>query len=238
MTELSSVAIERLRGVGLDPKFAAALDDLVEAPESPGEFELICRWSGWPVAHRWVPGDEPCRWPDQRPSLWWPAGKTGSAVIITLGASSGLFLASVLFQPSPCGALLRRPNLPAVLRDAVPVCLPETTPGEAAEWTHNENGPDDLFGEIVSPALETVYLAIPKADPRSAAEVKTFVEELRDICVRCEVLPCLALLPHGLTWSKALGSFRGAGRAYALAGALELTRFDALTATTEGGDPP
>lgn len=86
---LSRIARKRLRSEGIDPDFAAAVEDLVEVPKAPGDFRVLCRRAGWPLDHRWSPGDDPEPWPNQALGLFWPVGK-GASVLLTLGAGSGL----------------------------------------------------------------------------------------------------------------------------------------------------
>ena len=230
---LSRIATKRLQREGIDPAVAVAVEDLSEVPKTPGDFNVFCRRAGWPLVHRWSPGDDPEPWPNQALGLFWPVGK-GASVLLTLGAGSGLAVASELFRPDENGNLHRRKGLPAVLSDVVPACLPETAPGEASEWIGEEGGAEELFGELISPELRAVYVALlPTADDPALVSL---VEHLGEICADCGVLLGIVPLPWAIPWGMSLRQIPGTERVDALAGALELARADALDRRRQEGE--
>ena len=222
---LSRFATKRLQREGIDPAVAVAVEDLSEVPKTPGDFNVFCRRAGWPLVHRWSPGDDPEPWPNQALGLFWPVGK-GASVLLTLGAGSGLAVASELFRPDENGNLHRPEGLPAVLGDVVPACLPETAPGEASEWIGEEGSAEELFGEVISPELRAIYLALLPAAEDPA--LVSLVEHLEEICDGCDVLLGRVSLPWAVSWGVSLQQVPSANRIDALAGALELARQDAL----------
>jgi hypothetical protein len=179
--------------------------------------------------------------------LWWPMGRAGSTAIVCVGAHCTLSLTSLLFAVGHDGAIYRRPNLPPVLADAVPVCLPETVVGLPAEWLREPKQPlaarpvDDLFTELVGnvPERSTVFLTLPKIDPPDP-RVESFLETFIEIGIGCELVPAPVLLPSGLTWNELLAPYPGAGKTYALAGVLDFWRHAALCMpfSPKEGDPP
>lgn len=242
MNRLSQTAVDGLRGLGIDPGLVAALE-LREVAD--GVFDIPCQnMGGQTVPHRWILNGKPQPWPaDEGPAVWWPMGRGGPTAIVVVGASSALLIASLLFRVGHDGAIYPRANLPAVLADAVPVCLPETAAGLPVEWIYHARGVEELMGELCVPERTTTFLAVPRAPaemPIPDPGIETFIDDYLATAASCELLPALALLPPGTAWPNLLSPFRGAAKTAALAGVLEYWRRMALCApvqTTEGGPP-
>lgn len=241
MTGLSTSASEHLRSIGVDLRLLAALVDAEAIMRVNDEaFTIPCeRPDGSTASYFWAVDREPTPWSgDEAPATWWPVGRNGSTAIVVVGAEDGLVLASTLFCVAE-GVIRRRPNLPGVLSDAVPVVLPETHAEIAVEWICSDMAPAQLISELVTEDFDLAFLAMVVEAPSDLLYAELPTETFIDACALVGAELGITVVPVPLPSGVRLGDaiqFRGHGRRYALAGLLEYWRLAALHPPTVEGD--
>ncbi len=245
MSELSAPTSTRMRDAGISPELVAAIG-LEEV--GPNVLEVpFKRVGGRTVVRRWsAAGDwELDPWPEgEPPSAWWPMGRDAGTVIVCLGVGSGLLLASLLFRVGRDGAIYR-PDLPPVLRGAVPLVLADACGGLLVDRTEDpQRGVEELFGELMNPDLRLVFLATPRRpsdlQPIAADEghPRSFNDLFVETGINCELVPTLAQIPTESSWLELLAPFRGPAKALAIAGTLTYLQAHAVDVPDPKGPTP
>ncbi len=226
MTSLSASVTARLQAAGVDLDLLAAL---VEAGAlrrvNDHAFQIPCKRADGSTAawHTAVDGEAEPWIGDERPAAWWPVGEDGQTAIVVVGFETGLALASLLFHVADDGTVRRRPNLPGVLADAVPVVLPERLREVPVEWVISDEAPRELLTLLTDAGCDLAFVALV-VEPAAHLPTEIAVRDFVDACAFAApagLIIAPVLLPGGVRLTDPVLRFRGHGRRYALAGLLE-----------------
>lgn len=237
--QISEFAIDLLEDAGI----SAAVVRAAGATEiEPGVFAIRYeRFDAAPVLCRWDVrlGLEPDPWPEGKPpGIFWPSGQEGSTVIVCVGATDALFVASQLAAV---------PALPDSLSDVAVAALPSELSSIPFEWIRRpERGARDLAVEITGKPRSEAILSVPQLpiaiqaiDGLGRPFFDRFVEVFLEAAAGLGASPAFAPLPWPGSWGLVLDDFDDIDKPAALAGVLayRLSLPARAQQTTDEGGP-